>query len=195
MTCQRQSNNVLTGYLLPVVRTSITAALLMSCLVPQANASEALENRLKAAFIYNFTRFIEWPGTAGQETLTICVLGKAVLARELGTIDGKHAQGKRIVVKHLDNTRKSGQCQVLFARVDRNRQRHALLNKLATQAVLTVSDSRGFAEAGGIVQFFITNNRVRFAINKEAAERAGLTISSKLLSLARIVGVDEMAGL
>ena len=195
MSCQTQSNNVLTGYLLPVVQISITAALLVLCLVPQVNANEALEDRLKAAFIYNFTRFIEWPGTAGKETLTICVLGKEVLARELGTIDGKRAQGKRIVVKHLDSDRKSGQCHVLFARVDRKRQRLALLNKLETQPILTVSDSRGFAEAGGIVQLFITNNRMRFAINKEAAERAGLTISSKLLSLARIVGVDEMAGL
>lgn len=186
---------MLLKYGMPLACKIVAALLAALCLWSQAHANEVLENRLKAAFIYNFTQFIEWPDSAAGDALNICVLGNATFARELGTINGKQAHGKPIVVIPLVDDTNLGQCHVLFARVTNPAYRASLLKRLAAQPVLTVSDSSGFAGAGGIVQFFLDNNRVRFAINKEAADHAGLEVSSKLLSLARIVGVDEMAGI
>lgn len=195
MTWQTDRGKVLLQYGLPLAFKIMAALLAALCLWPQAHANEVLEDRLKAAFIYNFTQFIEWPDSAASDSLNICVLGNATFARELGTINGKQAHGKPIVVIHLADDASLRQCHVLFVRVTNPVYRDSLLKRLEAQPVLTVSDSRGFAGAGGTVQFFLDNNRVRFAINKEAADRAGLEVSSKLLSLARIVGVDEMAGM
>ncbi len=195
MIWQMDQDSLRFKYVFPRLKKITAAGLAMFCLCPLAYANDALENRLKAAFIYNFTQFIEWPDTFGSDTLNICALGKNALSKELATVEGKYAQGKPIAVKYLNDDKYIGQCHVLFVRVSNSNYRASLLQILEESPVLTVSDSKGFVGAGGIIQFFLDNNRVRFAINNDAAERAGLSVSSKLLSLARIVSVDEMAGL
>jgi len=178
-----------------ILKPLLLPLVVLCCLYQQAYADDSLEKRIKAAFIYNFTQFIEWPNRDNSKFLNICVLGKDVLSNELNTIDGKIAQGKSIIVKHIDDEIAVRQCQVLFVRITDANYRTTLLEQLGEQPVLTISDSTGFAKAGGIIQFYMDGKHVHFAINKGAADRAGLAVSSKLLHLAKIIGVDRIPGI
>ena len=143
------------------------------------------EYRIKAAFLYNFTSFVTWPeDKAGEAGFTLCVLGDDPFGNLLDKLAGKSVNGRQLVVRRLGSLALLDQCQLVFiseAASDQTGDALALLHELP---VLTVSDTRGFTELGGIIEFRIIANKVRFDINLNAAESAGLSISSKLLSLA-----------
>ena len=150
-------------------------------------AAEPLEYQVKAAFLYNFARFIEWPAATGRDGFAICVLGEDPFGSALQGLTRKRVRGVPIRVRRLRAVAEGDHCQVLFIAAS---ERHALVEALAYLAgrpVLTVSDIGGFTELGGIVELYIENKRVRFAINPAAAAHSGLKVSSKLLSLARVV--------
>lgn len=143
------------------------------------------EYRIKAAFLYNFTSFVTWPeDLAGQTGFTLCVFGNDPFGNLLDKLAGKSVKNSKLVVRRLESLALLDECQLVFISEMSNDQLGAALAMLHTLPVLTVSDMHGFTELGGIIEFRIIDNKVRFDINIKAAESAGLRISSKLLSLA-----------
>lgn len=148
----------------------------------------SMEYRLKAAFLYNFTRFTEWPAetSANNEDLNICVIGTNPFGSALDEIKGKRANNASIDIKLPDLDDSFSGCQLIFiARSERYRTRK-ILRALDGQPVLTVGETEDFNHLGGIIQFVVMNKKIRFSINIDAAQRANLIISSKLLKLAAI---------
>jgi hypothetical protein len=149
-------------------------------------AQTADEPALKAAFLHNFVRFTEWPpSTASAGPLALCVLDAEPVARELEAVErSQAAAGVVLRLRPEDNPRA---CALLYVGDLPDAKAQALLQRLAGAPVLTVGDSASFTHRGGVINFYVEQNRVRFAINVEAAHRARLQISSRLLSLATIV--------
>jgi len=143
------------------------------------------EYRIKAAFLYNFTSFVTWPeDVTGTTGFTLCVLGDDPFGHLLDKLAGKSVNGEQLVIRRLGNPVSLDQCRLVFISEASSGQIGDALAVLHELPVLTVSDTRGFTERGGIIEFRIIDNKVRFDINLAAAESAGLSISSKLLSLA-----------
>ncbi|MDY6953070.1 MAG: YfiR family protein [Thermodesulfobacteriota bacterium] len=155
-----------------------------------ADPPASREYQVKAAFLYNFAKFVEWPAEASvddQSAMILAMLGDDPFGKALETMEGKKAKGKRVSIKSFARIEDVQKCHILF--VSRSEERHldTILAHLKGQHVLTVGDMEGFAHRGGIIHFITSANRIGFKINVDAAERAGLKISSRLLKLADIV--------
>jgi len=168
------------------------AALAFALLFAAASgfAAEApSEYQVKAAFLLNFTKFIEWPASAFAESnspLAICILGKDPFGRDLDDIvQEESVNDRKLVVRRLNQSPAPQACQVVFIG-NAEREVRNILGGLSS-GVLTVGDGDGFIRTGGMIAFVIDNRRVRFDINQAAAVNAGLKLSSKLLSVARSV--------
>lgn len=159
---------------------------LLPCLGAQAVPPTDYE--VKAAFIHNIAKFVEWPAAARDGgALRLCVLGHKPLDGALDALNGKPIGGKVWEVAPVDLPNNLGRCQVLFIAASESANLGQILESIEGDAVLTVGDSEGFAERGVMVNFYLEQNKVRFEINNGAALRAGFRISSQLLKLARIV--------
>jgi len=157
------------------------------------DAQEALpEYQVKAAYLFNFLKFVEWPDDAFSDALAPIVIGIAgddPFGESLPQVTmGKTVQGRDLVIRkyHVGESMKG--CQILFINAAEKKRLPQLLAGLKGSSVLVVSDMAGFLDKGGMIQFLSENNRIRFAINVDATGRANLKISSKLLSLARVQG-------
>jgi hypothetical protein len=170
----------------------VVAAILMLALAPAVRAQSAPEPALKAAFLYNFAKFAEWPVDAPPaDPLTICVLGDAAIADALDeTVKGRTVDGRKTVVVRV-KPEGFRDCHVLYLAGLEAKRAQAIIDGLKGAPVLTVGDREQFAQSGGIAGLFIEQGRMRFAINVEAAQRGRLRISSRLLSLAKIVKDDN----
>jgi hypothetical protein len=149
-----------------------------------------LEYQVKAAFLFNFAKFVEWPPDAFPDPATpvaICVLGEDPFGQGLdAVVEGETLNGRRLVVRRLRDLLQTRDCHVLF--VSRSeKELPALMAGLRSGGVLTVGEGDDFLEQGGMIRFVLEQNRVRFDINLDAAERGRLKLSSKLLRLARSV--------
>jgi hypothetical protein len=153
---------------------------------PASAESAPREYVIKAAFIYNFLKFVDWPGGGGS-TLTIGVLGNNPFGAALNQLNGKSVKGKTVAVRKCGSVSDAESCQVVFiSSSDADRQKQ-ILDSLKSASILTVGESKGFAQRGGVINFLTEDDRVRFEVNPAAAERARLSISSEMLKLARIV--------
>ena len=159
-------------------------------------ADEAEINReypIKAAYLYNFSRYVQWPANAfptAETPFVIGVLGSDPFGDVLDDIARtKKVEGRQIVVKQVASMSAYTPCHILFLPASADPQQKAAAIKMGRGLpVLLVGESRDFAQQGGDINFFVEENKVRFEINPEAAKQARLRISSKLLSLAKIVG-------
>lgn len=149
------------------------------------------ETEVKAAFLYHFTGYVEWPSGAfssGSSPFVIGVLGKSEILPVLqNAVRGKNWNGRDFAVKRVEAAKEMRECHVLFVPESEAKRLPQIVETLGDAPVLTVGESEGFAQKGGIINFYTEQNRVRFEINLDAARRAHLSISSKLLNLARIV--------
>jgi hypothetical protein len=149
------------------------------------------ETEIKAAFIYNFTKFVEWPAASfpGKgEPIVIGILGETPLAAELGVIvEGRKVNGRPIVVTDVRTVDEVAPVQMLFVSATEDEQFRALAPAISTNALLTVGESPAFAAAEGAIVFVRVNGKLRFEINMTAAERAGLKVSGELQKLAAAV--------
>jgi hypothetical protein len=174
--------------MLRAVLCSLAGGLWLAAPVPAAQ-DPSLEYRVKAAFLLNFTKFIEWPATAfadANSPFTICVLGKDPFGRALDdAVEGESFGTHKLTVRRINEPPLPQACQVLFIRATEE-ELSPILGEVG-RSVLTVGEGAGFVHEGGIIAFVLDNRRVRFDINQSAAERAGLKLSSKLLSVARAV--------
>ncbi len=147
--------------------------------------------QVKAAFLYNFAKFVEWPAHTfklASDPIVICVLGENPFGQLLEeTVRGKSVDGRALAVRQVSELRQPYNCQILFVGTSDRPRRRAILGQIGSAAILTVGEAEGFAEEGGVVNFTVEGGKLRFQINPDAAERANLRISSKLLSLAQIV--------
>lgn len=152
--------------------------------------SPTLEDEIKAAYLHNFTTFVEWPPLAFASTsapLVMCLAADATFARALERIIAGETIGRRplrLVVLETDNV---ARCHVLFVGRGGRDRTSRLIAAADKVPVLTVSDAPRFLQQGGMILFVLDNGRVRFDVNLGAAERAGLKVSSKLLRVARRV--------
>jgi hypothetical protein len=143
------------------------------------------EYELKAAFVYQIAKFVEWPPT--NAPLRLCVVGGNPFGTSLEGVRGKLVNARKLEIAQLGAAGDPRECHLLFiaAGAERNLER---INALARGAgILTIGDSEGFAQRGVMVNFFLENDKVRFEINLESVRQSGVSISSRLLSLARIV--------
>ncbi|OHE22205.1 MAG: hypothetical protein A3J94_01770 [Syntrophus sp. RIFOXYC2_FULL_54_9] len=155
-----------------------------------AEDSASREYKVKAAFLYNFTLFVEWPTEtfpANDSPLTICILGKSPFGDALGSLRGKTVKTRKLAVRQINSVQEMRGCQVLFVSASEKMQLPNILAAVKNLNVLTVSDLDRFAEAGGIINFITLEDKVRFEVNLKAAQQARLKISSQLLKLARDV--------
>ncbi len=167
-----------------------SSALIFPAVLP-AQLRPSSEYELKAAFLFNFAKFVDWPPStfAGPDApFLVCVLGTDPFGGALdnalrGKVIAEHSAGVARVKRVSDI---SG-CQILFVAASESHLLPEVLAKIRGQYVLVIGETDDFASSGGAIQFTLEENRVRFFINPDAADRAGLRISSKLLALAKIV--------
>ena len=163
-------------------------------LLPASAASQerrvATETALHAAFVYNFAKFAQWPNDRSTDAMTFCVLGDAAVEEALGQlVVGTSVQGRAATITRDIDRNQLGACRVLYVG-DVTAEERGFLNDLSSSPVLTVGDGRDFARLGGMIGLFVEEGHMQFAVKLDLTRRAGITLSSQLLSLATIVG-DE----
>jgi hypothetical protein len=150
--------------------------------------AQAPEYDLKAAFLFNFAKFVDWPPSAfaGERApLTICVYGEDPFGPTLDAVVQNERVGERsLLVQRPDSIDDLGECHVLFVSRSEKDRLGEVMSQVKGKPVLTVADTDGFLRAGGVINFVLEGKKVRFLIDQEAAERSGLRISSKLMRLA-----------
>jgi YfiR/HmsC-like len=157
-----------------------------------ASASVTLEYEVKAAFLFRFAQFVEWPADTFKgtgEPFTYCTIGddpfRGALER---TLNGKTIGQRALRVEHLNGAGKIGECQVLFVGGSEDGKHvEEILASTGRLPILTVGEADRFAENGGAIGFCTEDNKIRFEVNLDAAGKAGLKISAKLLALAKTV--------
>lgn len=185
--------------LLNIARKTFTKMFLIQVVLCSAAAAQsASEYQLKAAFLFNFAKFVEWPADAfptADAPLEICVLGQDPFGRDFEqVIIEKTVNGHRLEIAHPDGVPQARACQILFVASSEKQRVRDILRGLAGASVLTVGDTAGFAKMGGIINFILDESRVRFEINVTAAERANLKLSARLLTVAKLLVEEDSRG-
>ncbi|MGH9439941.1 MAG: YfiR family protein [Terriglobia bacterium] len=152
----------------------------------RAGASAPTEYEVKAAYLYNFGRFVQWPAKAGASgPFSICVLGDDPFGPALDAIvGGETISGKNVVVRRIMTPQDAAGCRVLYISSSEDKNLQDILSALDGSSVLTVSDIPQFTQRGGMIHLITQGDRVHFEVNLAAASRVGLTLSSQLLKLA-----------
>jgi YfiR/HmsC-like len=171
-------------------RMLLTGVVLCS-LVAGTRGQVATEYQIKAAFLFNFAKFVEWPPSSfsnASAPLRICVLGRDPFGDELRNITkDKTVNGRRLEVDQGIDLQVAKTCHILFIAASETARLKQIFESMHGTDALTVGDTKGFVEQGGMINFVLENNRVQFEVNSKAAEQGGLKISSKLLSVAKLV--------
>jgi hypothetical protein len=158
---------------------------------PSVSAQSATEDQVKAAYLFNFAKFIEWPPEVFDKPdapMNFCLLGRSPVADEFdSSVRGKSISGHSINIKHLQSPADIKGCHLVFLAASAGKQQQKLVQLAKGTPVLLVAETAGFARAGGTINFIKENDRLVFEVNITAAESSHLKISSKLLALARIV--------
>jgi hypothetical protein len=148
------------------------------------------EYAVKAAFLLNFAKFVEWPADAfksAEDPVAICVLGQNPFGSALDdVIRDKTVANRRFAVREVSSAQQAGKCHIVFISASERKRFRSFLDELKGRPILTVGESEEFTPSGGIISLRLIDSRVRIEIDVGAAERAKLRISSKLLSLAEI---------
>ncbi len=171
-------------------RLPTIACFLAIAMTAAAQSARAPEYEVKAAFLYNFAKFVEWPSASLAPSFRICVLGRDPFGVALSNIvQSKSISGRPIVRVQLQSPAEVRLCHVLFISQSDPEALKQVLERTRGLPVLTVGESADFLRLGGSINFVLEQDRVRFEINLESAERHHLKLSSKLLAVARVVNV------
>ena len=168
------------------------AAVAWACLhAGPACAQETLEYQVKAAFLYNFTKFVGWPRDAfatADTPIELCVVGRNPFGDGLrDMLRDRRAQGRALALRSGDEVEDLGACNVVFIPLSEDAEAARILQKTDGRGVLTVGESQAFAEAGGMIRLLLEDKKVRFDVNVARAAEERLKVSSQLLKLARSV--------
>src|SRR4030095_214066 len=164
---------------------------------PSTAQDRRVEYEVKAAFLYNFAKFIEWPDEAfpaRDSAFTICLAYELLRAPVERAVQGEMWNGRPLSVKQIDSGDDVRGCQVVFISRSAAPKGMEILTAAMNAPVLTVGETADFIPAGGIIRFTENGHRIRFEINPDAADRASLRVSSRLLRLADIVRPRARAG-
>jgi len=171
---------------------------LLSVPVAGAQSPKPTDYQVKAAYLYNFGRFVEWPvksATARNNSFTICVLGEDPFGQALDvTLAGETIGNQKVTARRISSPQESADCQILFISSSEAKRLNKIIEALDKNAVLTVSDIPQFSQRQGMIQFVLEENRIRFEVNLAATQRAGLTLSSELLKVATAVRKNPQPG-
>ncbi|MBZ5512064.1 MAG: YfiR family protein [Acidobacteriia bacterium] len=180
-------------WLAPFPRLAIVVVIAMALLGVALAQGPWTEYQVKAAFLLNFAKFVDWPPEAfgGPDApLSVCVFGRNPFGEDLDAIAaGKTVQNRRVRVTLVSGALAARNCHIVFLPAQEARRAEEFLHAIAGLHILTVGETGDFLSFGGAINFVMDRGQVRFEINAQAAERAGLKISSKLLALARVVRV------
>jgi hypothetical protein len=164
----------------------------------RAQQQRASEYQVKATYLYNFGRFVQWPpnvAAAQGNSFPICVIGSDPFGPSLDSIlAGETIDGKTVVAKRILKSQDAVNCRVLYIGASEESRLMDLLAALDKAGVLTVSDIPQFSQRGGMIQFVMVGNKVRFEVNLTIAQDAGLTLSSDLLKVAAAVRKNPLPG-
>ncbi|MGH9744179.1 MAG: YfiR family protein [Candidatus Acidiferrum sp.] len=175
----------------------------MACLFSSAallfsQPQKPSEYQVKATYLYNFGRFVKWPDSAPAgkgDSFSVCVLGQDPFGAILdSTLAGESLDGKPVVLRRFSKPQDAADCRILFISSNEEKHLDEILTALDENGVLTVSDMPGFTRRGGMIQFVLEGDRVRFEINLASAESARLTLSSELLKVAASVKRSARGG-
>lgn len=176
---------------LAAVMALVLAAAALSDNPARAAPAEATESQIKAVFLFNFARFVQWPDgafAAGDTPFHICILGTDPFGPELDeVVAGETVDGRPMVVRRLDRADEAGDCHIAYVDAADAGNFDEALAAVQDRPTLLVSDLDRAAEQGAVIQFHRDGSRVRLRINLAAARSAGLTISSKLLRPATVI--------
>jgi hypothetical protein len=168
------------------------ALLLAAPSLAAASAEAPTEYQVKAAFLYNFAKYVQWPEDAPARrtgSFVITILGRDPFGASLDrTLQGRAVDRLRVVVRRAATAGELEESQIVFISDSERKQVPEILKRLEGTPTLTVAEMDHFAEHGGVIGFRMEGERIRLDINPSAAERARLKLSSELLKLARIVG-------
>lgn len=171
-----------------IAGVSVLALISAGGIGSSAQAQSLEEHDAKAAFVLKLVNFVQWPSAANHD-LVIGFIGADATSDALQRLAaGKSANGRSIVVRRLGHDGDLKACQMIFVGASERKNTASVLERLRGTNVLTVGESDGFGQHGGVVNLLLNAGRIRFEVNPHAAERAHLQISSRLLSLATIVG-------
>lgn len=149
---------------------------------------EAREYLLKAAFLYNFAQFVDWPVDSFKNEsapIHLVILGSDPFGSALETIRDKTVKGRKLVIKRVSRIENLEDCHLLFISASEKGQIKTILHSLRNRSLLTISDLEKFTHLGGVIGLLTVEDKIQFEINLEAAQRNRLKISSELLKLAR----------
>lgn len=170
----------------PVRRALAAIGLGLALAAAPRPVAGAEEEAVKAAFVYKFLSFVEWPEEAeGDGPVAVCLLGAPEVGAALEAIRGRHdVEGRPLTLRRIQEPSSAADCHALFLGAEVGDALASLLPELAGLPVLTVSDVDGFVEQGGMIGLQRRAGRLRFEVNRAPARRAGLTLSARLLRLA-----------
>lgn len=163
---------------------------LVLCITSHASDRISKEYEVKAVFLLNFAKIIEWPTTAfdnSESNIVVGIFGNDDFGEALNTINGKTVGGRKLEVRKLGQGGALDGCHLLFISSSEKWRLRQILAEVAGQPVLTVSDISDFAEQGGIISLTNEETKIKITINQGSAQRAGLKISSQLLRIATIL--------
>lgn len=152
-----------------------------------AAAQQATESQVKAAYLYNFGKFVRWQPdpAASSDSMQICVLGKDPFGPILdATIAGETIDSKKIIVRRITTVQEAPQCRILFVSASEEHRMRPIIAAAQRYGELTVSDIPHFAEQGGIIEFVTQDGKIRFEVNRGAALQSHVELSSQLLKVA-----------
>ncbi len=153
------------------------------------------EIQVKAKYLYNFARFVEWPDEVFpdlQTPITIGVICEDLFGIDLDkTVEGKRINGREFQIKRFNHIEDLEYCHILFIGSCSQNDRYKIFNQLKNTCTLTVGNDDYFASDGGMIHFITEDKNIRFEINNEAAKRSGLILSPQILKMARIIAQNE----
>lgn len=163
----------------------LALAVSLALVMPSTFGEVTTESQLKAAYLVNFLKYVEWPGT--RTTLSICLFGRDSLGPYLANYEGRQIAGRELRIRKISSPEQLADCQELFIPDTEEARISAVLRWVDRQAILTVSDSDTFVREGGAIALIRNDGRLQFDINVDAITRANLKASSQMLRLARQV--------
>ena len=174
----------------------ICAFCLIACSAALVGADQQKpgEYQIKALFLYNFLNFVDWPvGSSiySSPTINVCIIGDDPFADAVDDIRNETVKGKKLAIRFYRPFDEPEGCHLLFIPASEKNHAAHIVKSVKDANVLTVGDTEEVGRHGAVISFFIEQKKVRFAINIEAARRAGIKISAKLLKLAKIIKVPE----
>ena len=152
------------------------------------------EYEIKAAFLYNFLKFVEWPeknSTNSNSPINLCILGHDPFGNSMNNFIALKIAGRKVFLQRMTSISSIRDCHAVFISGSEKGSVRSITDLAIKRHILTIGDTEQFAQQGVIINMFLGNNKVRFEINLDAANRAGLRIDARLLSLAAIVRDKE----